>query len=112
METVREGMAVDTERLGAGRCARTSLREKLRKLEQEFCSVTRHSGREHAKVCERFELERVVSCGSGDQGWRTKLEIGSCESFDDLHWSTTFWTVPETARVPSAWGVLLGLRFL
>src|SRR5215831_16834719 len=27
VETVREGMAVDTERLGAGRCARTSLRE-------------------------------------------------------------------------------------
>ncbi len=44
----------------------------LRRLEEEICSEARRKGAEHAEGCEEFELERVVSCGRGDQWWRTK----------------------------------------
>ena len=37
-----------------------------------------------------FVLERVDSCGGGDEsGRRTKLDFGSSQSFDDRHRSTT-----------------------
>ena len=45
-----------------------------------------------------FELERVASCRSPDQRWRTKLDFRSGESFDDLHRSTTLGTSPKIAR--------------
>ncbi len=38
----------------------------LRRLEEEICSGGRRKGTEQAEACEGFELERVVSCGSGD----------------------------------------------
>ena len=87
-----------------------SWREKLRELEQEFGSVTRDSRRKPAEMGEGFELERGISCSY--LRWRTKLDLGSCESFDDHHRATTFGTAPETVQVKSAGGVLLGLRFL
>ena len=42
-----------------------------------------------------FELERVVSCRNADLWWRTKLDFGSGEPFDDLHRSTAFRAAPE-----------------
>jgi hypothetical protein len=36
-----------------------------------------------------LELERAVSCRRADPCWRTKLDFGSGEPFDDLHWSST-----------------------
>ena len=68
----------------------------LRRLEKEICSEARRRSMEHAEAREEFELEQVVSCGLGDQGGRrTKLDLGSGESFDDLHRSTAFWTAPK-----------------
>ena len=98
-ETVRRGTAVDSGRAGVCQRRKISLREKLGELEGGFGAVTRRSGKKPAEAGEGFELERRVSCGSGDHGWRTKLDLGSCESFDDLHWSTALGTAPETARV-------------
>ena len=68
----------------------------LRRLEEEICSEARRRSMEHAEAREEFELEQVVSCGNRDQGGRrTKLDLGSRESFDHLHRSTAFWTAPK-----------------
>jgi hypothetical protein len=107
--TVQRSMAVDIGCSGSVQRKKKSLREKLRKLEEEFGSVTRRSGKETAETGKEFELERVVSCGSRDHRWRTKLDFGSSESFDDLHGCTALGAVPEIARVRV---VFIGLRFL
>ena len=99
---VQWSMAADIGRSGAGQRRKISLREELGELEQEFGSVTRRSGKKPAETSEEFELERVVSCGSGDLRWRTKLDLGSGESFDDHHRSTALRTEPETVQVRSA----------
>ena len=101
-QTVQRGMTVDIGYSGAGRRRKMSLREKLRELEPEFGSVTRRSGKEPAETGEEFVLERVISCGSGDRRWGTKLDVSSCESFDDLHGTAALGTVPETVQVRSA----------
>jgi hypothetical protein len=44
-------------------------------------------------------MERVVSCGSGDQRWRTKLHFGSPESLDsDDDWFVGDMTTPDLRR--------------
>ena len=79
----------------------------LRRLEAKTCLVARRREMEHAGRRAGFELERVVSCGSDGQRWRTKLDFRSGKSFDYHHWPTTLGTVPEIAR---ARGVLIDLR--
>ena len=59
-----------------------------------------------------FELERIVSCRRADPWWRTKLDFGSGEPFDDLHRSTAFRTAPKIGTVFGGRGVLFGLRLL
>ncbi len=59
-----------------------------------------------------FELERVVSCRSADPWWRTKLNFGSGEPFDDLHRSTAFRAAPKIGRIFGGRSVLFGLRLL
>jgi hypothetical protein len=71
----------------------------LRKLEQEICSAARHGGTERAEAREVFELERVNSCGSGDDRWRTKLNSASGEPFDDLHRAATLGAKQKIGRV-------------
>jgi hypothetical protein len=81
-------------------------------VEEEICFAARRRGTKHAETREGFELERVVSYGSGDHGWRTKLDFDSREPFYDHHRSTTLGTAPEIAQVIGGGGVLFGLRFL
>ena len=50
-----------------------------------------------------FRDARVVSCGSRDHRWRTKLDLGSGESFDDHHRSSALGTEPKITGVPAAW---------
>jgi hypothetical protein len=59
-----------------------------------------------------FELERVVSCRRADPWWRTKLDFGRRQPFDDLHGATTLGTAPKTGRVFRGSNVLFSLRFL
>jgi len=101
-EPVQQGTAVCSGCSGREHRRKVSLGEELRALKEEFCYARKRSGREHAETCKGFEFERVVSCGSGDRGWRTKLDFGSGESFDDHHRSTAFGTAPETAQAMGA----------
>jgi hypothetical protein len=95
-ETVRESAAEDGER---GLSQESIVEAALRKLGMEFCSALRRTETEHAETREGFGFERVVSCASGDQWWRTKLDFCSRESFDDYHRSTTLRAAPKVARV-------------
>jgi hypothetical protein len=45
------------------------------------------------------ELERAVSCRRADPWWRTKLDFGGSEPFDDLHWSSTLGTAIKIGKV-------------
>ena len=75
--------------------------------------TARQRGAEHLEVPRVFALERVVSCGRADPWWRTKLDLGSGEPFDDLHRSTTFRAAPKIGTVFGGRGVLLfGLQLL
>ena len=56
-------------------------------------------------------LEKVVSCRSREFRWRTKLDFGSGEPFDDLHRSTALRAAPNE-RVFGGGSVLFGLRLL
>src|SRR5258705_6787960 len=53
---------------------------------------------------------RVLSCGSRDHRWRTKLHFGSRESLDDYHGPSTLGAAPKIARVVGARRVLSGRR--
>jgi hypothetical protein len=98
--TVRESTAantegekgeVDSEFLGSGRS---------RKWKEAICRRARHTETECADTRKDFLWSRVVSCGLDDQGGRrTKLDLGSSESFDDHHRPTAFWTAPKITGV-------------
>jgi hypothetical protein len=44
---------------------------------------------------------RVFSCSRGQERWRTELELGCCESFDNDHRSTALGTAPQRVRCRS-----------
>ena len=92
----------------------TKCRKKLwlKKLEERIDRSTTHSSKERSEERGVFELERVVSCGNADLWWRTKLDLGSGESFDDLHRSTAFRAAPGSGRVFGGRGVRFRLRLL
>jgi hypothetical protein len=110
-ETVLQGTTRDTVHPEIGYCEKVSQRLRLKKLEEGIDWTTRRSGT-GPEGCRVFELERVVSCRSADRWWRTKLNFGSGESFDDLHRSTAFRAAPKTKRVFSGSNVLSSLRLL
>ena len=78
----------------------TKCRKKLwlKKLEERIDRSTTHSRKERSEERGVFELERLVSCGNADLWWRTKLDFGRGESFDDLHRSTAFRASPGSGR--------------
>jgi hypothetical protein len=59
------------------------------------------------------EIETEVSCrGSGAKRWRTELELGRSQSFEDHHGAATFGTAPKWIRL-LGWGRFwFGLRRL
>jgi hypothetical protein len=71
----------------------------LRKLGEEIGSARRHTGTEHAETRKEFEIEKVVSCSSGGQRRRTKLDLESRELLDDHHRATTLGAAPKFMRV-------------
>ena len=55
----------------------------------------------------------VVSYGgSGEQGWRTELELGRGKSLDNHHGATTFGTDPKRVRFLDSGGFWFGARWL
>jgi hypothetical protein len=88
------------------------LTERVEKLFEGISSAAKRSGAERDETRDGFEFERVVSWGSGDCRWRTKLYLGSCEPFDGHHWSATLGAAPKIGGAISGGGVWLGRRFL
>ena len=88
------------------------LTERVEELVEGISSAAERRRAERAETRDGFEFEKVVSCGSGDYWWRTKLHLGSCEPFDDLHWSTTLGAAPKIGGGIGGGGVWLGRRSL
>jgi hypothetical protein len=109
-ETVQQGRTQDRARTEIDYGEKVSQRLWLKKLEEEIDWVRRGSGTERPEGRRVFELERVVSCRSAR--WRTKLDFGCGEPFDDLHRSTAFRAAPRIGTVFSGRGVLVGLWLL
>ena len=102
----------DTVRPEVGCRAKIPRRMWLKNHEKGICSAARHSGTECAEAREVFELERVVSCCSGDRRWRTKLNFSSGEPFDDHHRPTTLGAAIKIRRVFGRGSLVFGLWFL
>jgi hypothetical protein len=111
-ETVLQGTTQDTVGAEIDGGEKISQRLWLKKLEEGIDWATRHSDTERPEGHRVFELERVVSCRNADPWWRTKLDFGSGEPFDDLHRSTAFRAAPRIGRDFAGRGVLFGLRRL
>ena len=109
-ETVLQGTTHDTVHAEIGYGKKVSRRLWLKKLEEEIGLTARHRDTERREGRRVFELERVVSCRNADRWWRTKLDFGSGEPFDDLHRSTAFRAAPKTGTIFGGRGVLFVLR--
>jgi hypothetical protein len=111
-ETVLQGTTHDTVRAEIGYGEEVSRRLWPKKLEEGIGLTARHRDAKRPEGRRVFELERVVSCRNADPWWRTKLDFGGGESFDDLHRSTAFRAAPEIGTIFAGRGVLFGLRLL
>ena len=112
-ENVLHGMTHDTVRAEIGCGEKVSQRLWSKKVEEGIGLTARQRDAECLEIPRVFELERVVSCRCSDSWWRTKLNFGSGESFDDLHRSAAFRAAPKIGTVFGGRGVLLlGLRLL
>ena len=91
---VRRSAEDNPTRRRVGRSAKRLPTEGVEKLVEGISSSAKRTGTERAETRDGFELERIVSCGSGDRRWRTKLHLGGRKSFDDLHRSITLGAAP------------------
>ena len=106
-ETVLQGTTQDTVRAEIGNGEKVSQRLWSKKLEEGIGLTAGHRDAERLEGRRVFELERVVSCRRADPRWRTKLDFGSGEPFDDLHWSTAFRAAPKDGTIFGGRGVLM-----
>ena len=90
---------------------KASLRRWLGKQVEGTCRVAIYSDAGRAEARGVLELERVFSCGNRDRRWRTKLDFGSGEPFDDLHGAATLGTAIKIRSVFGGGRVLFGWRF-
>ena len=111
-EAVTRRARPDTMRSEVGCCEKVSREAWLKKLQEEIGSAARRRIPERFETRDSFELEKIVSCRSRDQRWRAKLDFGSGEPFDDLHWSSTLGTGIKIRRVFGGGSVLFGLGLL
>ncbi len=111
-KTVLRGTTHDTVRTKIGYGEKVSQRLCSKKLEEGIGLTAGHRDAERPEGHGVFELERVVSCRRADRWWRTKLNFGSGERFDDLHRSTAFRAAPKIGTVFGGRGVLFCLRLL
>ncbi len=107
-ETVLQGTTHDRVRAEIGYGEKGSQRRWSKKLEEGIGLTARHKDAERPEGRRVFELEGVVSCRSADLWWRTKLDFGSAEPFDDLHRSTAFRAAPKIGTVFGGTGVWFG----
>ena len=111
-ETVLQGTTQDTVRAEIGFGEKVWQRRWSKNLEEGIGLTARHRDAERPEGRRVFELKRVVSCRNADPWWRTKVDFGSGEPFDDLHRSTAFRAAPRIGKVFGGRGLWLGLRLL
>ena len=111
-EAVTRRARCATMRSEVGYCEKVPGDAWVKKLQEEFGSVARRRSPEGFETRDSFELEKIVSCCSRDQRWRAKLDFGSGEPFDDLHWSSTLGTGIKIRSVFGGGSVLFGLGLL
>src|SRR5258708_19502022 len=109
-EAVLEGRTHDTVRAEIGYGEKGPQRRWSKMVEEGIGLTARHRDAQRLEGRRVFELERVVSCRNADRWRRTKLDFGSGEPFDDLHWSTAFGAAPKIGTIFGGRGVLFGLR--
>src|SRR5258708_3104481 len=69
------------------------------KGEGEIYCPRRRRGTESAETRKLFVMSIVVSCGGRDwKRWRTELDFGGSEPFDDHHGASTLRTAPKIFR--------------
>jgi len=69
------------------------------KREGEIHCPRRRRGTKSAETPKIFVMSIVVSCGSRDwKRWRTELDFGGSEPFDDHHGASTLRTAPKIFR--------------
>jgi len=69
-----------------------SQRLSLERLQEKVFLADSQRDAECAEARGVFALERVVSCSRFHPRWRSTLDLGSGEPFDDLHGSATLGT--------------------
>jgi hypothetical protein len=106
-ETVLQGRTHNTVRAEIGYGEKVSQRLWSKKVEEGIGLTARQRDAECLEIPRVFDLERVVSCRRADPWWRTMLDFGSGESFDDLHRSTAFRAAPKIGTIFGGRGVLL-----
>src|SRR5258708_29323704 len=111
-ETVLQDTTHDAVRAEIGYGEKVSQRLWSKKVEEGIGLMARQRDAQRREVRRVFELERVVSCRRADPWWRTKLDFGSGEPFDDLHRSTAFRAAPKIGAVFGERGELFGFRLL
>ena len=111
-EAVLQGTTHGTARREIGYGERVSRRLSLKRLQEKICLAESQRDTERAEARRVFALETVVSCSSVDRRWRTKLDFGSSEPFDDLHRPTAFRAAPKFGSVFGAGSLVFGSRFL
>jgi hypothetical protein len=112
VETVLQGTTHDTVCAKIGHSEKISRRPWSKELDEEVDGAARRKGAERSEGRGVLELEKVVSCRSGDHWWRAKLDFGSGEPLNDLHRSTASRATPKIGTVFFGRGVLFGLRRL
>lgn len=99
---MRRSIADDTVRSASGYSRTILRREYLRKAEEETGSAMRRRAADRGEARRVLLLWKVVSCGSSDHRWRTKLYLGLGKPFDDHHRSSTLGAEPKITGVPGA----------
>jgi hypothetical protein len=110
-ETVRRSTTDQTARRETVFFEKISQSEPLRKPKAQICSAMRRTTTDRGEARRILLMERVVSCGSGDQPWGTKLDFSSRKPFDDSHRSTAFGAARERTCVIGGGGLLCGWWF-
>jgi hypothetical protein len=101
-ETVRRSTADDTARPESAFLEKILQSEPLRKPKEQICPAVGRTTTDRGEARRILLMKRVVSCGSSDQRWRTKLHFGRRESFDDHHRSSTVGAEPKISEVLGA----------
>jgi len=111
VEAVLQGTTHHGARLEIGYGEKVSRRLSLKRVQEKVFLAESQRDTERAEARGVFALERVVSCSRFDPRWRSQLDLGSGEPFDDLHGSATLGTAIKTRSVFGGGGVLFRLWF-